>query len=319
MTTPARDSGLDMFPVIGLLGQGIGYSLSPMLHDAAGRASGRESDFQLFDVQPENLDGMLVRAAKFPDLVGFNVTVPYKKEIARRLNALHESAREVGAVNTVAHRGDHLIGYNTDRPALVSVLKAALDESDFPSENWTVVLLGAGGGARAAAWAVLDVGMIKHLIVASRSHDRLHSFKNDLYTAYSRAGVSFSTHGWLDWATLFVEKPAMLINATPLGRREAGGNIRFTGPAFSYEQLSQFSLVYDLVYSPPETRLVKMAREAGCVAVGGGGMLVEQAVLSRAVWFGEGYEQTERAAMVASYYTWSRKSDSAVVPGDSSA
>jgi shikimate dehydrogenase len=310
MDSPDTDNSLDVFPVIGLLGQGIGYSLSPMLHDAAGQASGRECDFQLFDVHPEGLDGMLRRVVEFPELVGFNVTTPYKEEVAKRLDALHDSAREVGAVNTVAHRGEHLIGYNTDRPALVSVFRAAIAEGGLQSDGWTVVLLGAGGAARAVAWAALDAGMIRHLIVSTRSRDRMHSFKNDIYTAYSRAGVSFSSHGWLDWATLFVDKPAMLINATPLGSLNADGLIDEPSPVPPGERLGQFSVVLDLAYSPPETELMQAARDAGCTSIGGAGMLVEQAVLSRALWFGTGMEHIERVAMVAMYTSWAVKSKS---------
>lgn len=307
MHSPESDGSLDTFPLIGLLGYGIGYSLSPMLHDAAGQASRRECDFQIFDVDPDGLNGFLSRLGQYPELIGFNVTAPYKEEVAKRLDALHDDARDVGAVNTVVHRGDHLIGYNTDRPALVSVYRAAIKEGGFQDEGWTVVLIGAGGAARAVAWAAMDCGLVKHLVVMNRDEDRLHAFKNDLYTAYTRSGVTFSRHSRLDWASLFVEPPAMLINATPLGRADARGRIREPSPSPPSAHLEQYSIVLDLVYNPPETGLMKAAQDAGCLAVGGGGMLVEQAVLSRKLWFGEGAEHIERVAMVAMYASWAKK------------
>ncbi len=307
MQSPESDHGLNVFPAAGVLGHGIGYSLSPLLHEAAGQASGRECDYQLFDLAPNGLDDFLERVTRFPELIGFNVTTPYKEEVARKLDALHDTAREVGAVNAVAHRGDHLIGYNTDRPAFVSVFRAALKEENLSGDGWTLVLLGAGGAARAIAWAALDLGVIKHLIVSARSEDRLHSFAHDIYTAYTRSKVTFSRHKWLDWATLLVDPPAALVNATPLGSADVGGAVFEASPSPPQEHLKQYELVIDLSYTPPTTGLLKAAEKAGSTAIGGSGMLVEQAVMSRAVWFGEGEEEIERAAMVAAYLSWAKR------------
>jgi shikimate dehydrogenase len=307
MPNSEEEQGLDVLPVAGVLGHNIGYSLSPLLHAAADSASGRRMDYELFDVPPEHLDSFLRRVSRFPDLIGFNVTMPYKVEVARRLDAMHEGARETGAVNTVALRGEHLIGYNTDRPAIAKVLQAELKDAELPFKGWTVVVLGAGGAARAIAWALLDLGIVDNLIVVARGADRLHSLANDVYFAYSRADATFSRHPWLDWVTLFVNPPAMLVNATPLGNIESGGEIGEPSPVPPPDRLRQFDLVFDLVYNPPETELVRAARDAGHRAVGGGSMLIEQAILSRSIWLGEGKENVERMAMVAAYMSWATK------------
>jgi len=308
MGSPDESRDLGIIPTTGLLGHNIGYSLSPMLHVAAGEASGRQCDYNLFDIPPEHLDGFLRRVVQFQETLGFNVTTPYKEDVASRFDALHDSAREVGAVNVVALRGDHLIGYNTDRPALASSLRAAIKDGGHPDSGWTVVLLGAGGGARAACWALLDTGLVENLIVSARDPDRIHSIKNDTYFAFTQAQATFSTQKWMDWGTLFVESPAMLINATPLGSADNRGRVPHSSPHPPQRVLKQFSLVLDIVYAPPVTGLMKAARSAGVEAVGGGGMLVEQAVLSRSIWFGEGEEDIERAAMVAAYSSWASKS-----------
>ena len=307
MACPGETQGLGLIPVAGLLGHDIGYSLSPLLHAAADQASGRRCDYQLFDVPPDSLPGFLSRVNQFPELVGFNVTRPHKETMARRLNALHDSAREVNSVNVVALRGEHLIGYNTDRAALVSVIRAQVGEARLPANGWTVVLLGAGGGARAAVWAVRDLGLVAELIVSARNDDRLASFTNDFYVAYSMTGAEVSSLPWLEWGDLDVTPPAMLINATPLGSADAHGEVTEPSPIPPDEILAKLSLIIDLVYTPPETGLVRAARQAGCQAVGGAGMLIEQALLSRALWFGEGEEEVERAAMVAAYTSWSGK------------
>lgn len=307
MDSPDESQGLGLIPVAGLLGYGISYSLSPLLHSAADQASGRRCDYQLFDVPPDKLAGFLSRVSQFPELLGFNVTRPHKETLARRLNALHDSAREVNAVNAVALRGEHLIGYNTDRPALASVIRAELKEGELPTEGWTVVLLGGGGGARAVVWAVRDLGLVESLVVSARNDKKLDSFVNDFYVAYSVVGANVGGHPWLDWNSLEVSRPAMLINATPLGNADARGNVPEPSAVPPKDVLKGFDLVIDLVYNPPETGLIQAARESGVQAVGGGGMLVEQAVLSRALWFGEGREHVERAAMVAVYTSWSGK------------
>lgn len=307
MNPGGYEQGLDLVPIAGVLGHRIGYSLSPLLHAAADSASGRRIDYQLFDVPPEHLDSFLARAGRFPDLLGFNVTVPYKEAVARRLDAMHEGAREVGAVNTVALRGGHLIGYNTDRPAIARVVRSRLAEHKLPSRQWTVVLLGAGGAARAAVWAVLDTGVVSNLVVSARGGARVNALANDVYVACSRTQTTFSAHPWLDWATLFVDPPAMLINATPLGTVGQEGGFGEPSPTPPPEHLSQFAFVLDLVYNPPETSLVRSAASLGCVAVGGGEVLIEQAVSARSIWMGEGKEQVERMAMVAAYSSWAKK------------
>jgi shikimate dehydrogenase len=305
---PSDDNNsLDIFPVAGVLGHGIAYTLSPLLNSAADAASGRGLDYQTFDVAPEHLDSFLSRIVKFSDLIGFNVTTPHKEAIANRLDAMHESAREVGAVNTVALRGEHLIGYNTDRPAIASVLKAELKASELPPAGWTVVMLGAGGAARAAIWALLDLDIADNIIMSARNADRLHSVANDVYIACSRAGVTFTRHPWLDWTTLFVNPPAMLINATPLGTAATDGREGSPSPVPPLDHLRQFEMVFDLVYNPPITGLMAAANKIGCHAVGGGGTLIEQAIQSRSIWLGSGKEDVERMAMVAAYTSWANK------------
>lgn len=306
MPSPDESHSLAAFPVAGILGHKIDYTLSPMLHRAAEEGSGRQCDFQIFDIEPDKIDGFLKSAHNIDGLVGFNVTKPHKEAAAARLDALHESAREVGAVNTVAIRGGHLIGYNTDRPALAAVIKAEFSDKELPSDNWTVVLLGAGGAARAAIWSSIDSGILRHLVVMSRNQDRVHRLKNDVYVDFTRRGYSFSWHKWMDWATLYVEPPSILINATPLGTDNRMGEIVEGEISIPETKFGMFDIVIDLVYSPPRTKLMQDAESSGVYGVGGAGMLIEQALLSRNIWFGDADLNKERAAMVAAYTSWSR-------------
>lgn len=298
---------LEIVPVAGLVGYNISYSVSPILHEAAGEASSRRLDYQLFDVSPGHLEIFLKRLGELGDFCGLNVTMPHKEAVANILDAMHSSAREIGAVNTIAVRGEHLIGYNTDRPAIGAVLDAELRMRKLDPEGWTAVVLGSGGAARAVVWALLDKSIAKNIIVCARNAGKAHLLNNDAYTAYSRARVSFSRHPWIDWATLLVDPPAMLINTTPLTNVGFETQLSESGMLPSVDRLKQFSLVFDLVYNPPRTQLMRIAEENGIEAIGGGGVLIEQAVLSRAIWFGRGAEEIERMAMLAAYESWARR------------
>jgi shikimate dehydrogenase len=298
-------------PVTGILGSKISYTLSPMLHAAADDASGRMVDFQIFDVPPSGLDGWLKQVLLFGEVIGFNVTIPHKEAIYHRVDACHEEARQVGSVNCVGIREGFLVGYNTDRPALGSVIDSALNENELVREGWTVVILGAGGAARAALWAALDLKIAKEIYISSRAEERRFFMLLHVHEEWEGRGVKLIQADWLDWEKLEIGKngnPTMLINTTPLGSSDGKGGIKLPSPFIPDEVLSRFSLVTDLVYEPSVTGLMKSAIKAGVPAVGGSGMLIEQAVRSRSIWFGEGKEEDERAAMVAVYSSYVSKS-----------
>ncbi len=308
MLSPEDDkTGLDIIPLVGLLGHNIGYSISPMLHEAADDASGPIHDYHLFDVPIHNLEIWLERVTGFPGITGFNVTVPHKEVLSRRLTSVQDSAREVGAVNVVEVVGKDMIGYNTDRPALVKVLDNAIKSGEHPESGWTVVLIGAGGAARAAIWALIDTKIADRVIVTARNKRKLQSFVNDYLVAGSHFGVEVEEGTWLDWENLEIESPALLVNATPLGSMDSMGLVSMPVHGPPNDTLSNFSLVLDMVYSPPVTGLMTAARDAGVEAIGGIGMLIEQAVLSRAIWFGSGNEDIERAVMEKAYEKWAEE------------
>ncbi|MFH1675645.1 MAG: hypothetical protein ABIC40_01385 [bacterium] len=307
MTVSDENQGISQFQVAGLLGQDIGYSLSPTLHEIANQASGRRCDYQLFDVRPEHLSGFLKRIIEYGEIVGMNITTPYKVAMAGKLDAVQTEARETGAVNVVGLRGDHLIGYNTDRPAMAKVIRAALSEGEHDRYNWTVVLLGIGGAARAMAWALADTGIIRNLIVVSRSKTNATDFLSDIRRPYYEAKADVSIIEWSELNDFSIAAPAMLINATPLGCISANGRVLNESPNLPPGSIQRFELVIDLIYNPPETGLMKAAALQGIHTVGGGGLLVEQAALSRSIWFGKGKEDIERIAMTAGYVNWVKK------------
>ena len=229
-----------------LLGHRIAYSASPPMQNAAFRALELDGSYTLRDVAPNELREA-VADLRGPGLHGANVTIPHKLAVVAVLDALDPSAERLGAVNTIVREGERLIGHNTDLPALA----AELHELVGPSPG-RVVVLGAGGAARAAEAALADAQAAS---VALVGRDRWEELPDLLLNA------------------------DLLINATPIGTASDETPV----PA---ELLRPDLGVLDLVYRPSPTRLVREARATGAPARDGAGMLLRQAVASFELWTG---------------------------------
>ena len=266
----------------GLLGHPLGHSLSPVLHRAALQAVGLEGEYRLYDVPPEAAERLipqLLDDLRGGRLHGLNVTIPYKQQVTAWVEDLTDAARGCGAVNTLYAEAGRLVGHNTDAAGFWEDARRRLPLMEAP--GWQVVLLGAGGAARAVAYAALRQGWPVHVLARRLEQARAlaHHFR-----AQGRAQVF--PHPWkrrtdpaAPWFT--GRLPVLLVNATPVGMHphtqtspwpEAGPWPR--------------GAAYDLVYNPRETRFVAAARRAGLPATDGLGMLVWQAALAFQRWTG---------------------------------
>jgi 3-dehydroquinate dehydratase/shikimate dehydrogenase len=255
--------------IIGLVGSPVAHSLSPHMHNAAFAARGVDAVYIPFETRDARA---FLRRMAHPrtrelewNLRGFSVTAPHKSAIIEGLDFIEESAREIGAVNTVVREGDELRGYNTDANAALAPLGDLID-----LRGARVALLGAGGAARALLWSLRESGA--RTTVFARDAERA-SVVAEKFDAQSRtlAGARFDSFD-------------LVINATPLGTRGA----RAAETAATAEQLRGVRVVYDLVYNPSETRFLREARAAGCESVVGGlAMLVAQAAAQFELWTGE--------------------------------
>ena len=271
---------------LGLTGYPLGHSLSPKIHTAALASCGLEGEYFLFPLPPDDLDGLkaLLARVRRGELHGLNVTIPHKQAVIPLLDALTPTAQAVGAVNTISIQNGHLTGDNTDAPGFLADLKRfmAITKYQLPIANRqsqivnhkSALVLGAGGSARAIVYALVSDGW--EVMVAAR---RLEQAKG-LARRYAQ-NVSV-----LDFLHLssFILHPSFLciINTTPLGmspRTDAS-------PWPAGLPFPPNAAVYDLVYNPRETQLVREARAAGLPAVTGLGMLIEQAALSFEIWTG---------------------------------
>lgn len=254
--------------ITGLVGSPVSHSLSPHIHNAAFDARGIDAVYLPFEVRDAR---EFARRMAHPrtreldwNLHGFSVTAPHKGAIMDALDYVEESAREIGAVNTVVVEGAELRGYNTDAPASLAPLEGLLG-----LDGARVAVIGAGGAARALLWSLRASGARATVFArdASRAHALAEAFGADSQTL---AGARFASFD-------------VVVNATPLGTRGASE----AETSATAEQLRGVRVAYDLVYNPAETRFMREGRAAGCDQVAGGlAMLVAQAAAQFELWTG---------------------------------
>ncbi|GLY05550.1 shikimate dehydrogenase [Actinoplanes sp. NBRC 101535] len=240
----------------GLIGTGIGASLSPALHEAEGRHQGLDLSYTLHDV--DTPDAALDDAER-AGYAGLNITHPFKQQVIKLLDHLSPEARAIGAVNTVVFRDGRRHGHNTDAYGFTASFRANLPDA----ANGHVVQLGAGGAGAACAYAQLSMGV-----------DRLTVVDPD-----ARRRESLAAH--LDDTRIMTAAPERLpyliagadglVNASPVGMHAHPG---IPLPA---ELLHRGLWVVDIVYMPVETELLRAARAVGARAVGGTAMCAYQA------------------------------------------
>jgi shikimate dehydrogenase len=265
----------------GLLGWPLDHSLSPVIHKAALAACGLEGDYALLPAPPlpagaQILDSHLQKL-RWGELHGLNVTIPHKQTVIPGLDGLTDIARAAGAVNLIYLENGLLIGDNSDAPAFLADLQRLLGSEGRPG---TALVLGAGGAARAAVYALQNADW--RVYIASRSVKTARQLITDLAPQGGKRLLPLTS---LELeATALRELPAfdLLINATPLGMHPKIHEM----PWPTEVPFPQHAAIYDMVYNPAETTLVKAARCAGLAAANGLGMLVEQAALSFERWTG---------------------------------
>ncbi len=245
--------------IYGVIADPVGHSISPAVHNRAFHALRVDAVYVPFLVPATQLRDFFVLAERLP-VKGFSVTIPHKQKVLRYLDHVDPLARRIGAVNTVWRKAGKWKGTNTDAAAVTAPLEKRLR---LPGA--TVLVAGTGGAARAAAFALADRGA--RVWITGRNLDRAKKLA-------SRCGAT----------PLPAEEAAAgrfdaVVHATPLGMHPATEACFFDGriPA---------DIVFDMVYNPPETVLLKRAREQGKTVIGGLEMFIEQAVRQFEIWTG---------------------------------
>lgn len=266
---------------LGLIGYPLGHSLSPRIHAAALAACGLDGNYSLFPIPPEDREGLreTLERVRSGGIDGLNVTIPHKQNVIPLLDELTPAARAIGAVNTIYARGETLIGENTDAPGFMADLERFLAGPQPPIERRALaIVLGAGGAARAAAWGLIRSGW-KVAFAARRveqAETLANRFRADNDTELRAVPLEAEALRPL------LRECGLIVNATPVGMAPNTG-------ASPWPEALPFptdAAVYDMVYRPRETRLIREARLAGVRAESGLGMLVEQAARAFECWTG---------------------------------
>ena len=247
-----------------LIGHPTGHSLSPTIHQAAYGALDMNWHYALMDVLEPDLDAVLA-GIDGERIVGANVTIPHKQAVYERVDELSDTARAVGAVNTVYRHDGRLVGDNTDVAGFLGPLRAM-------GRDWSMaraVVLGAGGAARAVAHGLTrELGLAEVVVTARRE-------------AAARAIPDICAAPWEERVGVCAEAD-LIVNTTPVGMApmEAASPLP-DDFAFDAKQT-----VYDLIYAPETTRLMAAAQAAGASVIGGLPMLIGQAAAAFRIWTG---------------------------------
>ncbi|MGE5653058.1 MAG: shikimate dehydrogenase [Bacillota bacterium] len=263
-----------MEKLIFLLGHPVGHSLSPTIHNAALQHLALDGCYRLLDCTQEHLPAVM-GVLRAENVLGCNITIPHKEAACRCVDRLTPVARAMGAINTVYKRDGELIGTNTDAPGFVRALQ---EDLHFDPHGKSVVLLGAGGAARACGWALLNAG-VKSLVILNRSPSRAEQLASQLIQQFPGAGCRAAelTRHHLEQCS---EMADLLVNASSVGMGEE------RSPWRDELEMPKSLTVFDLVYHPVETLLVRQAKANGLTAASGLSMLLYQGAEAFRLWTG---------------------------------
>ena len=260
----------------GIFGYPIRHSISPAMHNAAFQHIGVDAVYEAWETAPDDLaEG--VAALRGENYLGANVTVPHKQAVMKHLDEIDDLATRIGAVNTIVNRSGRLVGSNTDALGFINSLKG---EAGVSVSGLQVVLVGAGGAARAAAYALADE-QAGALTIANRTVERARSLAEELRRA------SMETTAFNIVAPEFMlacKRADLIVNSTSVGMLHGPAEGESPIPA---AVINSESVVYDMVYNPPDTPLLVDAERKGAKCVGGLPMLVYQGAAAWSRWTGQ--------------------------------
>jgi len=252
--------------VCAIIGNPVGHSLSPALHNAAFAA--RNLDFVYVGFRVENVRQALAGMRALENFRGMSVTIPHKIEVMNHVDEISEVDRHIGSINTVINEGGRLVGLGTDGPG---ALKALVD-AGVELAGRRVLMLGAGGAARAIAFTLCQLGGIGRLVLLDINEQLLAGLAGDLAQGTKTAIIGAT----LSEATVRKNVPEadLIINCTPVGMHP-----KVDATLVPAELFRPGQVVFDVVYTPLETRLLAEARARGLKVIQGVEMFINQAVL----------------------------------------
>jgi 3-dehydroquinate dehydratase/shikimate dehydrogenase len=257
--------------VYGIIGNPIGHSLSPLIHNRSFMEQKINAVYVPFPLEDNNVPDFIRRAGEF-DIKGLSVTIPHKIAVMKHLTKMDPAVEKIGACNTLVFRGGERLGYNTDYVAAVSSIEAVMGGSFIDEksvlDNKNALILGAGGAGMALAYGLKKRGVSVTItdINGNRAYDLGKHIDCEI----------------IDWKSRDKLKSDILVNCTPIGMHP-----NVDESPFDKSALRPRMVVFDAVYNPENTLLLKLAREKGCITVSGVEMFVGQACLQFKLFTGQ--------------------------------
>ena len=259
----------------GLIGYPVRHTFSPLMHNAAFQTLGINAVYLAFEVKPKDL-GTAMHSLRTLGIKGLNVTVPYKEKVLKYLDEVEQEARFIGAVNTIVLKEGRLKGYNTDGKGFVRSLKEEFGMSSPKGKRFFII--GAGGASRAISFSLALSGAGR-IVLVDEVADRAANLSKSLerHTDSEAIAIRKDTKAVKE----MILDSDVLINATPCGMKTKDPKV--IDPDYIYKGL----FVYDIIYNPRTTTLLRDARNRGAVTANGMGMLLNQGALSFDIWTGK--------------------------------
>lgn len=258
-----------------LIGHPLGHSMSPFIHDSLFKLKNRNVQYSLTDISPEDLESKKDYLKN--EFIGYNITIPHKVAIIPFIDKMDESAKRYNSVNCVANTQDGSIGYNTDCDGFLRSL-----EMNGISLDGKVLLLGCGGVGRMMAIESVAHGADLTIAIIEEARDMCNTLLKELSEKFPNTDVKVVLMNQISG------KFDLLMNATPVGMFPKVENC-----PVSEEIVSNCNAVFDVIYNPTETELVKKFKSQGKKAIGGMAMLVLQAVKAHELWDNDIYTDDE--------------------------
>lgn len=256
---------------MGIVGWPVTHSLSPVMHNAAFEYLGLDFCYLPFSVKGGNFD-VAIKGIPALNVTGLNITIPYKESVLPYLSEITKEARLIGAVNTVKVEDEKLIGYNTDGMGFVS----SLTERGYPVKDRSMLILGAGGAAKAVVYQSAAEGA-REIIIANRTLDKASLLKRYIETQFPSIKLEAIGIEYLELKNV-ISRVDIVVNTTSLGLQKEDPSPLPDG------LLHKGLFICDLIYNPPETALIRDARDIGCQYMNGIGMLLHQGAASFKIW-----------------------------------
>lgn len=261
---------------IGIIGHPLTHTLSPVLHTAAAKELGLPLVYGTLDVESDFLPA-LIPALRMQEFRGANVTIPYKEAVMPLLDEINNEAAAVGAVNTIVNENGKLIGYNTD----ITGIALALDPIKEQLRGKSIVILGAGGAARAAAYAVARYCSPRSITVFNRTLSRAENLVQHFKKLFSEiTWKCFSVHKQLSQA---IAECTLVVNTTSVGMHPHSN----ASPLPNEITFSNHQIIFDIIYTPLRTALLTHATACGAATINGVEMFIHQGAHAFELWTGK--------------------------------